>query len=113
MHMSSTDHFILIILSMLVALGPRLLPMKFFTTRKIPEWFNEWMKYVPVSLFTALVVKDIFINTSHYTFIEFGHLAKLLAAVIVMVVAYKSRSMGLSVVLGLAAVALLSMVIPG
>ena len=87
--------------------------MKFFTTRKIPEWFNEWMKYVPVSLFTALVVKDIFINTSHYTFIGFGHLAKLLAAVIVMVVAYKSRSMGLSVVLGLAAVALLSMVIPG
>lgn len=113
MHMSSTDHFILIILSMLVALGPRLLPMIFFTTRKIPEWFNEWMKYVPVSLFTALVVKDIFINTSHYTFIGFGHLAKLLAAVIVMVVAYKSRSMGLSVVLGLAAVALLSMVIPG
>ena len=113
MHMSSTDHFILIILSMLVSLGPRLLPMKFFTTRKIPEWFNEWMKYVPVSLFTALVVKDIFINTSHYTFIGFGHLAKLLAAVIVMVVAYKSRSMGLSVVLGLAAVALLSMVIPG
>ena len=113
MHMSSTDHFILIILSMLVELVPRLLPMKYFTTRKIPEWFNEWMKYVPVSLFTALVVKDIFINTSHYTFIGFGHLAKLLAAVIVMVVAYKSRSMGLSVVLGLAAVALLTMVIPG
>ena len=88
-------------------------PMKFFTTRKIPEWFNEWMKYVPVSLFTALVVKDIFIDTSHYTFIGFGHLTKLLAAVIVMVVAYKSRSMGLSVVLGLAAVALLTMVIPG
>lgn len=112
MHMSSMDHFILIILSMLVALGPRLLPMKFFTTRKIPEWFNEWMKYVPVSLFTALVVKDLFINSNTYVFVGLGHLAKVLAAIIVMIVAYKSRSMGLSVILGLAAVALLSIAIP-
>lgn len=112
MHMSSTDHLILIILSMLVALGPRLLPMKFFTTRQIPEWFNEWMKYVPVSLFTALVVKDVFMNTAHYTFVGFNNLSKLIAAAIVMIVAYKSRSMGLSVVLGLAAVALLTIVIP-
>ena len=113
MHMSSWDHFILVVLSMLVALGPRLLPMKFFTTRKIPEWFNEWMKYVPVSLFTALVVKDLFINSKIYTFVEFEYVAKLLAAVLVVIVAYKSRSMGLSVVCGLVAVALLTMVVPG
>ena len=106
MHMSSTDHFILIILSMLVALAPRLLPMKFFTTRKIPEWFNEWMKYVPVSLFTALVVKDVFMDSHLYTFVGLGHLSKILAAIVVVFVAYKSRSMGLSVILGLAAVTL-------
>ena len=108
MHMSSWDHFILVVLSMLVALGPRLLPMKFFTTRKIPEWFNEWMKYVPVSLFTALVI-----NSKIYTFVGFEYVAKLLAAVLVVIVAYKSRSMGLSVVCGLVAVALLTMVVPG
>ena len=111
MYMSSGDHLLLIILSMLVALGPRLLPMKFFTTRKIPEWFNEWMKYVPVSLFTALVVKDLFLNSDIYTFVGLQHVAKLLAAALVVIVAYKSRSMGLSVVCGLAAVALLSTVV--
>ena len=54
MNMSTMDHFILILLSMLVAFGPRFIPLRIFSTREIPKWFNEWMKYVPVSLFTAL-----------------------------------------------------------
>ena len=70
------------------------------------------MKYVPVSLFTALVVKDIFINTKTYTFVGLDNVAKILAAIIVMAIAYKTRSMGLSVVFGLIAVALLAMVVP-
>ncbi|WP_281165822.1 AzlD domain-containing protein [Liquorilactobacillus sicerae] len=107
----TTEHLILIILSMLVALGPRLIPLRVFSTRKIPLWFNEWMKYVPVSLFTALVVKDIFIDTNAgYTFVGLRNTAKILAAVIVIGVAYRTRSMGLSVVLGLVAVALLTIV---
>jgi branched-subunit amino acid transport protein len=106
----TTEHLILIILSMLVAFGPRFIPLRIFTTRKIPLWFNEWMKYVPVSLFTALVVKDIFINTNAgYTFAGLQNTAKILAAVIVVAIAYRTRSMGLSVVLGLIAVTLLTL----
>lgn len=108
MQYSSMDHFILIICSMIVAFIPRFLPLKFFSTRKIPEWFNEWMKYVPVSLFTALVVRDLFVNTKTYTFVGLEYMAKLLAAIIVIVVAYRSRSMGLSVLFGLVAVAILA-----
>ena len=93
MQYSSMDHFILIICSMIAAFIPRFLPLKFFSTRKIPEWFNEWMKYVPVSLFTALVVRDLFVNTKTYTFVGLEYMAKLLAAIIVIVVAYRSRSM--------------------
>ncbi|KRM06253.1 integral membrane protein [Liquorilactobacillus ghanensis DSM 18630] len=105
----TTEHFVLIILSMLVAFGPRFIPLRIFSTRKIPVWFNEWMKYVPVSLFTALVVKDIFIDANHgYTFTGIGNLAKILAAIIVIAVAYRTRSMGLAVVLGLVAVTLLT-----
>ena len=112
MHMSSMDHLILVLLSMVVAFLPRFIPLRIFSTREIPQWFNEWMKYVPVSLFTALVVKDIFINTKDYSFIGLGYLANIVAAVIVIVVAYRSRSMGLSVVFGLIAVALLALVLP-
>ena len=70
------------------------------------------MKYVPVSLFTALVVKDVFMNTKNYTFVGFDYMAKILASVIVVAIAYRSRSMGLSVVFGLVAVALLAMTFP-
>ena len=66
------------------------------------------MKYVPVSLFTALVVRDLFVNTKTYTFVGLEYMAKLLAAIIVIVVAYRSRSMGLSVLFGLVAVAILA-----
>ncbi|KRL36966.1 AzlD domain-containing protein [Liquorilactobacillus uvarum] len=105
------EHLILIILSMLVAFGPRFIPLRIFSTRDIPRWFNEWMKYVPVSLFTALVVKDVFIDTSAgYVFTGIHNMAKIIASLIVIVVAYRSRSMGLSVVLGLVAVTLLAMV---
>ena len=89
MHMSSMDHLILVLLSMVVAFLPRFIPLRIFSTREIPQWFNEWMKYVPVSLFTALVVKDIFINTKDYSFIGLGYLAKIFAAVIVIGVAYR------------------------
>ncbi|WP_083478801.1 AzlD domain-containing protein [Liquorilactobacillus capillatus] len=107
------EHLILVILSMLVAFGPRFIPLRIFSTRDIPKWFNEWMKYVPVSLFTALVVKDVFINTGEgYVFTGIHNMAKIIASLIVIAVAYRSRSMGLSVILGLVAVTILAMFLP-
>lgn len=104
-------HLIVIMIAAVAAFIPRYFPVLFFSTRKIPEWFNEWMKYVPVSLFTALVVKNVFITTAGYRFVPFGHVEQILAAVVVMIVAYFTRSMAMSVIGGLVAVWLLSMVI--
>ena len=101
-------HIVVIIFAAFI---PRYFPIHFFSSRKIPEWFNEWMKYVPISLFTALVIKNIFITTKGYHFIPFGHPDQMVAAVIVMVVAYFTRSMSISVIAGLVSVWLLSMVI--
>ena len=104
-------HIIVIIFAAFAAFTPRYFPILFFSTRKIPEWFNEWMKYVPVSLFTALIVKNIFVTTAGYHFVPFGHVDQIVAAVIVMVIAYFTRSMSISVISGLVAVWLLNMVI--
>lgn len=41
----------------IVAYIPRLFPMLYFTHRKVPSWFSDWMKYVPVALFAALALK--------------------------------------------------------
>ncbi|AMV63183.1 Hypothetical protein ADU72_0983 [Pediococcus damnosus] len=109
MNYSTTDHLLIVILGFFVALGPRYIPILFFSNRKIPDWFNNWMKYVPVSLFTAIVVKDLFISNS-YKFVISGKLDLILASLIVIVISYWTRSMALSVVFGLVSVILLSMV---
>lgn len=107
---NTTQHFWLIVLSFFVAFAPRWIPIKIFTRRKIPEWFNEWMKFIPVSLFTALVVKDLFI-TATYQLDPMSHLPELISAVLVGLIAYYTRSMAMSVILGLISVFLLAMII--
>ena len=97
-------HLLIILIAGLAAFTPRYFPILFFSKRKIREWFNEWMTYVPVCLFTALVVKNIFTDSATYRFLGMARMDQIIAAIIVMVVAYVTRSMALSVVVGLVAV---------
>lgn len=110
MEWNSTQHFFLIILCFIVAFIPRFVPLSFFRTRKIPKWFNEWMGYIPIALFTSLVVKDLCI-TSSYTLSISGKAPELIAALLVFLIAYWTRSMAISVILGLASVMLLAVFI--
>lgn len=113
-HHNLTYHLIVIVISAIAAFVPRYFPMRFFTNHKIPEWFNEWMKYVPISLFTALVIKGIFI-TSDYSLVQdhvkllgnlaiYGHASQIVAAILVAITAYFTRSMAASVLVGLVGV---------
>lgn len=119
-HHNLVYHLIVILIAALAAFIPRYFPMHFFTNRKIPEWFDEWMKYVPVALFTALVVKGIFVDSKYQLITEhvswlgnvmvYGHITYLISAVFVMLVAYFTRSMAFSVIVGLLVVWLLSFI---
>lgn len=100
--MSDLDYLILIILAALVAFVPRVVPLLYFSKRQIPEWFNEWMKYIPVALFTALIAKDVFV-TADYTY-NSKNLTEILSTILVFVVAAKTKSMGITVVVGLIAI---------
>lgn len=104
--MTKTYLLLLVLSLFVVAYVPRLFPMLYFTHRKVPSWFSEWMKYVPVALFAALAFKDVFITHGQ---LEIVWNNKILAMVLVAGVAYKSRSMALSVITGLTSVFLLSM----
>ncbi|WP_252895474.1 AzlD domain-containing protein [Fructilactobacillus florum] len=89
---------------------PRFIPLSFFRKRKIPGWFNEWMEFVPICLFTSLVVKDLFI-TKTYSFSVTGMLPELIASVVVILIAFWTRSMALSVIIGLGLVFALTFLI--
>lgn len=117
-HHNLIYHLVVILIAALAAFIPRYFPMHFFTNRQIPEWFDEWMKYVPVALFTALVVKGIFVDSKYQLIGEhvswlgnvliYGHITYIISAVFVMLVAYFTRSMAFSVIVGLLVVWLLS-----
>ncbi|WP_295745906.1 AzlD domain-containing protein [uncultured Limosilactobacillus sp.] len=104
-------HLMIIVLGGIAAFMPRYIPLRIFTNRDLPEWFNEWMKYVPVCLFTSLVVKGIFITGESYRFALLGHPAQIIAALFVIVIAYLTRSMSMSVITGLVVVFLASLVL--
>lgn len=101
--MSTTkDYVILIILAALVAFTPRVIPLLYFSKRQIPKWFDEWMKYIPAALFTALIAKDVFI-TSKSTY-NFNNQPEIISTIIVFFVAAKTKSMGVTVVAGLVSI---------
>lgn len=102
MDANTQRHLMIVIFGMIAAFIPRYFPMLFFTTRKVPKWFNEWMNYMPVALFTALIAKDLFVT--HDYVVTFANTNMYLAAVVVVIVAYYTRSMFLSVVAGLVSV---------
>lgn len=119
-HHNLIYHLVVILIAALAAFIPRYFPMHFFTNRKIPEWFDEWMKYVPVALFTSLVVKGIFVDSKYHLITEhvswlcnvlvYGHITYIISAIFVMLVAYFTRSMAFSVIAGLLVVWLLSFI---
>ncbi|MFV0559373.1 MAG: AzlD domain-containing protein [Enterococcus sp.] len=107
MNNSQLDLLLLIGVLFIVAYVPRVVPMLYFSHRKVPEWFSDWMKYVPVALFSALAFKDVFITHDH---LDLAWNIKILAMFIVGGVAYKTRSMAWSVLSGLVAIFVLSMI---
>ncbi|MFD0897621.1 AzlD domain-containing protein [Loigolactobacillus binensis] len=106
--MSNLDYLILIVLAAVVAFIPRVIPLLYFSKRKIPKWFDEWMKYIPVALFTALIAKDVFV-TAQYTY-NTKNLTEIFSTILVFVVAAKTKSMLVTVVVGLAAIMGLALV---
>ncbi|HEY4399218.1 MAG TPA: AzlD domain-containing protein [Lactobacillaceae bacterium] len=105
--MSSSEIYLLIIGLFLAAYLPRLVPIFYFSKREVPSWFHEWMKYVPITLFAALVSKDVFIHGTDFVW-SWAHVITVL---VVFGVAYKTRSMVISVIVGLLTIYLTTMLL--
>lgn len=102
---------LLVILGMsLVTYLPRVLPFLLLRKSQLHPWFLAFLSYIPISILSALLIPDLIL--SH------GHLAismdnqKLLAALPTVVVAYLTRSLYLTVVVGLGTMAFLRVFCP-
>ena len=60
--MSPSEVWLTIAFMGVVTYLPRLLPMFFLSRMTLPSWLEIWLKYVPTSIFGALIFSEIFLR---------------------------------------------------
>jgi branched chain amino acid efflux pump len=70
------------------------------TQRQLPEWFVEWLDLIPVAILSALIVPELFTTgTPRHLFVVDATVAVALPT---FAFAFKTRSLGGTVVAGTA-----------
>lgn len=102
--MDQTEIFLTLIGMFLVTYLPRLTPVWLLSARKIPAFIESWLEFVPTSVMAAMLAVSIF------KIDQAGSLRPdnlfILAALVTMAVAWKTRSFFGSVLVGIILVAL-------
>jgi branched-subunit amino acid transport protein len=106
--MQKAEYLLLIIGMGLVTYIPRYLPLFLLAKRELPRWLIEWLDMIPVAILSALVFSELFLsgNPRHLELTS----AKSLAAIPAFFVAIKTRSLGWTVISGMAAFWMVEMI---
>lgn len=102
----TADQWILIIGMAIVTFASRFFPVLFFAKRKISPALSRWMTYIPVSVFAALVASDIFFWEESFQLHPLQNI-KLLPSLVVFIIAYKTKSLLWSMVVGILGITIL------
>lgn len=85
---------------------PRVLPILLLNDREVSADLRKWLSFIPVAIFSALVFSDIFFWNEAFNARPFENL-KLLPSLIVFFVAYKTKKLFVSVIVGIIAISLM------
>lgn len=103
--------FWIIVLSGLGTLLLRIIPFMAISKMNLSEGFVKWLSFIPITLFAALVIDGMLLQDNGqngYTF-NWIFLMSLIPTVIATLI---TRSLTISVVVGIISVAILRLVIP-
>ncbi len=100
------DFWIILSLTALCTLLSRILPVALFANRELPASVMSSLEYIPVAAFAALVANDLFTPEVLLAGLLPAALP-FIALVPVVVVALKTKSMALCIVVGVATFAFL------
>lgn len=89
--MSSSQIWLTIVLMGIVTYLPRLLPLLFLSRAQLPQWLMLWLKYVPTSIFGALIFSEIFVRDGEL-FFSLNN-PYLWASLLAFMVALKTKSL--------------------
>ncbi|KUG17510.1 branched-chain amino acid transport protein azld [hydrocarbon metagenome] len=93
--------YLILVLGMgLVTYIPRWFPLFFLSQQRLPRWFIEWLDLIPVAILSALIFSDLFVTGSPRQLDVFQ--PKSMVAIPTFLFALKTRSLGGTVIVGMA-----------
>ncbi len=98
--MSGSEYLFLIAAMGLVTYLPRWAPVFWLTRRPMPGWLVQWLELIPAAILSALLVPAL-VTSGQPRQIDFGR-PDLLVALPTFLFAVKTRSLGGTVVFGMA-----------
>lgn len=99
------DVLLIILGTGLVTLIPRVLPLVLLSKINLPGWFLTWLRFIPVTVMTALLTEELFVKNHHISLL--GRPFELIAIIPSFLAAIFFRSLLGTVVVGVVSVALL------
>ncbi|MCR3761081.1 AzlD domain-containing protein [Clostridium felsineum] len=87
----------------IVTILPRVIPVMFMSKLEMNKNVSEFLKYIPISILTALVMAAVFVNNNKI-YID-SHI--IFSAIVAFIVAIKKDNLLLTVISGVAAMAIL------
>lgn len=79
---------------------PRALPLLYLAHKKLPQWLVDWLGLIPISILSALLAPLLFCDAGSRS-LQFGK-PEFLVAIPTLLFALKTKSLGGTVLLGMA-----------
>jgi branched-subunit amino acid transport protein len=98
--MITQDYLLLCIGMGLVTYVPRWAPLVALSRRSLPRWLEEWLDLIPAAILSALILPALMTAGEPKQLTLWNH--ELIVAVPVFLFALRTRSLGGTVVLGMA-----------
>lgn len=83
----------------LVSFLPRWIPLFFLSRKELPRWVEEWLDLIPVSILAALLVPYL-ITSGEPKALDFTK-PELVVAIPTFLIAWKTRSLSMTLVFGM------------
>jgi len=97
--MSWLDYLLLFAAMGLVTYIPRWLPLLYLAHRRLPKWLIDWLGFIPAAILSALLAPILFSDPASHA-LDLGR-PELLVAAPTLLFAWKTKSLGGTVVVGM------------
>jgi branched-subunit amino acid transport protein len=98
--MTFNEYLVLFIGMGLATYLPRAIPLVYLTHKQLPQWLIDWLGLIPVAILSALIAPILFADASTRQFVFAKQ--ELIVAIPTLLFSLKTRSLGGTVVLGMA-----------